>query len=156
MVEAEATITLAKDSADILLAPGGNLVQNLFVEESALAASAKFKDTVRDTFIDGPKRLRESLPFGSFLPPLPFEGRFAPFVQKTEKELKAQQLADKIASVVDRESNNNGVSRETSSSAVVLNSLRSLDAEQAALVLKVCTFLEFVYYFVTSNKGVVG
>ena len=43
----EATITLAKDSADILLAPGGNLVQNLIVEESATALSAQVKDTLR-------------------------------------------------------------------------------------------------------------
>ena len=80
MAEAEATITLAKDLAGIFLAPGGNLVQNLLVEESALATSAQFKDSVRDAFVDGSQRFRDALPFGvgSMLPPLPFEDQVAP------------------------------------------------------------------------------
>jgi hypothetical protein len=54
MIEAESSITLAKDSADILLASDGNLLQNLLIEESTLAISARFKDQIRVTFIDGP------------------------------------------------------------------------------------------------------
>jgi hypothetical protein len=141
MVEAEATITLAKDSADIFLAPGGNLVQNLLVEEGALAASARFKDSVRETLVDGPKRFRESLPFGvgSMLPPLPFEDQVAPFVIKTEKEIRAQQLAEKIASLVSRngkspDSKEDGINPQAT--AAVIQSLRELEPEQAALVVK--------------------
>jgi hypothetical protein len=52
MIEAESSITLAKDSADILLASEGNLLQNLLIEESTLAISARFKDQIRVTFID--------------------------------------------------------------------------------------------------------
>lgn len=138
MVEAEATITLAKDSADIFLAPGGNLVQNLLVEESALAASARFKDSVRDAFVDGPQRFRDALPFGvgSMLPPLPFEDQVAPFVIKTEKEIKAQKLAEKIVALVPR----NGKSPEdginVQATSAVIQSLRELEPEQTALVLK--------------------
>ena len=86
MIEAESSITLAKDSADILFAPEGNLLQNLLIEESALAISAQFKDQVRVTFFDGPKLFRDSLPFGvgSFLPPLPFEEQMEPFIRKTK------------------------------------------------------------------------
>lgn len=150
MIEAEATITLAKDSADIFLAPDGNLIQNLFIDESALAASAQFKDTIRETLVDGPQRFRDSLPLGigSFLPPLPFEQRVAPFVVKSEKEIQAQALAEKLSTVL---MSRNG---ETSSSALVpqgnaamdggfptttsavVQSLRELEPEQAALVLK--------------------
>ena len=67
---AEATITLAKDSADILLAPEGNLVQNLIVEESATALSAQVKDTLREVLLRNPERIRSSLPLGlgNFLP----------------------------------------------------------------------------------------
>jgi hypothetical protein len=150
MIEAEATITLAKDSADIFLAPDGNLIQNLFIDESALAASAQFKDTIRETLVDGPQRFRDALPLGigSFLPPLPFEERVAPFVIKSDKEIQAQALAEKLFTVL---MSRNG---ETSSSALVtkdatgidgefptttsavVQSLRELEPEQAALVLK--------------------
>jgi hypothetical protein len=142
MIDAEATITLTKDSADILLAPEGNLVQNLLVEEGALAASARLKDRVRDALVDGPQRFRESLPFGvgSFLPPLPFEQIIAPFVEKTEKEIRAQQLAEKIASLVpqslDRPPSAIAAADDTSAITTVMSSLRELEPEQAALVLK--------------------
>jgi hypothetical protein len=150
MIEAEATITLAKDSADIFLAPDGNLIQNLFIGESALAASAQFKDTIRDTLVDGPQRFRDSLPLGigSLLPPLPFEERVAPFVIKSEKEIQAQALAEKLSTVLmsrnGESSSSVFVPKEnpavdggfpTTTSAVV-QSLRELEPEQAALVLK--------------------
>lgn len=144
MVEAEATITLAKDSADILLNPDGNLVQNLLVEESALAASARFKDSVRASFVDGPQLFRDSLPFGAgaLLPPLPFESQLAPFLTKTEKEIKAQRLAEKIADFVaphaGHEKIRDGVERgiNPEATAAVVETLRELEPEQAALVLK--------------------
>lgn len=133
LTEAESAITLAKDSADIFLSPGGNLVQNLLVEESALAASAQFKDTVRVTFVEGPQRFRDALPFGvgSIFPPLPFEDQVAPFLRKTEKEIKAQQLGEKIIALAystDEES--------TPATAAVMESLRGLEPEQAALIVK--------------------
>jgi len=144
MIEAEATITLAKDSCDILLNPNGNLVQNLLIEESALAASARFKDTVRESLVDGPQRFRDSLPFGAgaLLPPLPFEDQVAPFVRKTEKEIKAQQLAIKISEFVAPSAGHDkvrdGVERGINPEATtaVVETLRDLEPEQAALVLK--------------------
>ena len=144
LVEAEAAITLAKDSADVLLAPEGNLVQNLLVEESVLAASARFKDQVRESFVDGPQKFRDSLPFGvgNFLPPLPVEA-VAPFVKKTENEEKAQQLVDKLAKVAgsnmapipardSSEEGNNGPIDTDALNAFV----GDLDPEQAALIVK--------------------
>jgi hypothetical protein len=141
MVEAEATITLAKDSADILLAPGGNLVQDLLVEESALAASARFKDAVRRTLVDGPQQFRDSLPLGvgSMLPPLPLEGALTPFLRKTPQEAKAQELAEKFSSLVSAASpimSKQGTGSDTAAIEQVMENLRGLDAEQAALVLK--------------------
>jgi hypothetical protein len=149
MVEAEATMTLAKDSADVLLAPEGNLVQALIVEESALAASANIKDIVKLQLIDTPRQFRESLPFGigSFLPPLPFESQFEPFVRKTSKEIRAQQLTDKIMSIAQSQtqqksstvpngSTTTDISNNTDGINTVLETIRSLEPEQAALVLK--------------------
>lgn len=144
MVEAEATITLAKDSADILLAPSGNLVQDLLVEESALAASAQFKDAVRRALVDGPQQFRDSLPLGvgSLLPPLPFEAPLTPFLRKTPQEEQAQALAEKIAQLAPSAAAASGVSSGGSGGSdnravsQVVDSLRELDAEQAALVLK--------------------
>ena len=145
MMEAEATITLAKDSADIVLAADGNLIQNLIVDESALAASAQIKDSVRETFVDGPQRFRDSLPLGvgSLLPRLPFEEQLAPFVKKTEKEIQAQALADKIVTVLTARNAQSDSSRKSdvvdgspTTASDVLQSLRELEPEQAALVLK--------------------
>jgi hypothetical protein len=141
MVEVEATITLAKDSADILLAPGGNLVQDLLVEESALAASAQFKDAVRRALVDGPQHFRDSLPLGvgSLLPPLPFEDQLTPFVRKSPQEEQAQALAEKLSTLVPVSSateSQQGIGGDTVAISQVVESLRGLDVEQAALVLK--------------------
>jgi hypothetical protein len=77
----EAAITLAKDSADILLTPEGNLVQNLIVEESATALSAQVKDTLRELLVSNPERIRSSLALGlgNFLPKGPVE-QLEPFL----------------------------------------------------------------------------
>jgi hypothetical protein len=147
MIEAESSITLAKDSADILLAPEGNLLQNLLIEESALAISARFKDQVRVTFVDGPKLFRDSLPFGvgSFLPPLPFEEQVEPFIRKTKEETKAQVLAEKLLTLVPRQGNApksnlppiaSTASINGESTSALVQTLRSLEPEQAALVIK--------------------
>lgn len=105
MAQTEATLTLAKDSADILLNRKGNLVQQLLIEESVQATSAQVKDNLKDVLVDGPRRFRESLPFGagSFLPPLPFETQLRPFIGKTEDEVKAQQLTEKLLSLVSKQ-----------------------------------------------------
>ena len=96
----EAAITLAKDSADILLAPEGNLVQNLIVEESATALSAQVKDTLREVLLDNPERIRSSLPLGlgNFLPKGPVE-QLEPFLTKSQREEKVQALAQKLSSL---------------------------------------------------------
>ena len=125
LTEAEATITLAKDSADILFAPEGNLIQNMLVEESSLAASATFKDVMRETLVEGPQRLRAVLPFGFALPPLPFEDKVAPFVQKSEKEMKAQELAETMVKLLPE-----------TSEAEWMTQLTDMDPEQAALVVR--------------------
>jgi hypothetical protein len=135
--EAEAAITLAKDSADVLLDPKGNLIQNLLVEEGALAASARFKDDVKNSLVDGPQRFRDSLPFGAggFLPPLPFEVAVAPFLRKTEAEEKAQQLLGKLGGLV-RAGGGDG-DRQLAADPTTLNELiNDLQPEQAALIVK--------------------
>jgi len=105
IAQAEAALTLAKDSADILLAADGNLVQNILIDESALAASANVKDVLRNTLVDGPKRFRESLPvIGSILPPLPLEKGVAPFLKKSKQEENAQDLMGKISAFIPRPS----------------------------------------------------
>jgi len=52
LAETEATITLAKDAAHILLSSEGNLVQNLLLNETAAAATASIKDTMGSFLID--------------------------------------------------------------------------------------------------------
>ena len=95
----EATLTLAKDTADILLAPKGNLVQNLLIEESATAVSAQVKDALREALITNPERIRSSLPLGigNLLPKPPTE-ELEPFLKKSTKEHNVQVLAEKFAS----------------------------------------------------------
>ena len=139
--EAEAAIALAKDSADILLTENGSLLQTLLLEEGALATSAGVKDSLRDAFVDRPKRIRDSLPFGvgSILPPLPFESQMEPFVRKTSAETKAQDVAKKIASLTVRRQPPGSDGNSSDPREAVhqfLERLRELDPEQAALVLR--------------------
>jgi len=103
----EATITLVKDSADILLAPEGNLVQNLIVEESATAFSAQMKDTFREVLINNPERIRNNVPFGlgRFLPVGPI-AQIEPFLTKSKKEEKILTLAQKLTSMINTDSIN--------------------------------------------------
>lgn len=100
--EAEAAILLAKDSADVLLDPAGNLVQNLLMEEGALAASAQFKDEMKRLFVDTPQQFRDALPLGVglFLPKLPIESTIEPFVKKTKNEEKALRLVEKLRQII--------------------------------------------------------
>ncbi|KAG7347087.1 ABC1 family-domain containing protein [Nitzschia inconspicua] len=100
--EAEAAILLAKDSADVLLDPAGNLVQNLLMEEGALAASAQFKNEMKRLFIDTPQQFRDALPLGVglFLPKLPIESSMEPFVKKTKSEEKALRLVEKLRQII--------------------------------------------------------
>ena len=139
--EMQGAVTLAKDSADILLAPKGNLVQNMLVEESVLAASARFKDDLKKAVVDGPERLRGAMPFGvgKILPPLPFENHFKrqlePFIRKTSSETNAQELAEKMMKLVPqttRSDPNNPVDP----SRMLVSTLREMEPEQAALLLK--------------------
>jgi len=93
----EATLTLARDSADILLAPEGNLVQNLLVEESATAANANIKDTLREILIENPERIRSSLPLGigNLLPKGPVK-EVERFLSKSQREVQVQTLLAKF------------------------------------------------------------
>merc|ERR1712232_1341490 len=95
----EATISLAKDSADILLAPEGNLIQKILVEESATALNAQIKDSLREVLLDNPERIRNSLPLGigNLLPKGPVK-QVDSFLQKSHKEEKVQQLVEKLSS----------------------------------------------------------
>lgn len=135
MQEAEAAITLAKDSADILLDPKGNLVQNLLVEEGVLAASARFKDEVRRSVLEGPERLRDALPFGTFLPPLPFEDlikkQLEPFLRKTAAENNAQELAERLVKLLPQR-----VTNESDRRKLFVRTLRNMEPEHAALLLR--------------------
>ena len=142
IAQAEAALTLAKDSADILLAADGNLVQNILIDESALATSANVKDALRNTLLDGPKRFRESLPvIGSILPPSPLETGVAPFLKKTTQEENAQALIGKISAMFPRPqpptfpggSTIDGVPFATESTA---SANSRIDPEQAAMVAK--------------------
>ncbi len=94
----EAAIALAKDSADILLHPTGNLVQNIFLKESATAVHANMKDMMREILIENPERLRSTLPFGFLLPKFPAE-QVAIFLQKSQREEQIQTLLRKFPAI---------------------------------------------------------
>lgn len=94
----EAAIALAKDSADILLHPTGNLVQNIILKESATAVHANMKDLMREILIDNPQRLRSTLPFGFLIPKFPAE-QVALFLQKSQREEQIQTLLTKFPSI---------------------------------------------------------
>lgn len=140
--ETEAALTLATDAADILLKPEGSLVQKLLLEESVRATSAQVKDNVRSVLVDGPKQFRDSLPFGagSILPPLPFEDTVQPFVAKSDDEVKAQQLAEKLTSLVSKQQlerlqNGGNLNGSENDLTPALNSLlEDLEPEQLAIL----------------------
>jgi hypothetical protein len=143
--DAEAAVALAKDSADVLLAPGGNLVQNLLVEEGALATSADVKDLLT-LFADGPQKLRDSLPLGTFLPKLPLEDSVRPFLKKTEAEMKAQSLVKNVSTVIPQPTISNPLllgsvqsdALEDTARTTSLSTLRvpNIEPEQAAYYAK--------------------
>jgi hypothetical protein len=141
LAQAEAAITLAKDSADILLAPEGNLVQNVLVEESVLATSANVKDALRNILVDGPRKFRKSLPLiGSVLPPSSLEKSIAPFLKKTTQEEKAQDLVGKFSTMIqtprmpsfDGMTVDGGVPFARANDSPTTN--QGIDPEQAAMV----------------------
>ena len=143
IAQAEAALLLAKDSADILLAADGNLVQNILIDEGVLATSANVKDALRRALVDRPKQIRESLPLsiGSILPPSPFETGVAPFLKKTKQEENAQELIGKISASIPRPSPPSlpGVSTIDGVPFATESSTRgdsSIDPEQAAMVAK--------------------
>lgn len=138
--EVEASVTLAKDSADILLNPKGSLLQSLLVEESVLAASAGFKDTLRSA-VTSPEQFRQGLPMGigNLLPPLPFENhvrrQLEPFIEKTTDESKALELASKLGELVSTKSPASRREAETLLTKFV-SELREMDAEQTAFLMR--------------------
>jgi len=94
----DATLTLAKDIADILFAPGGNLVQNLLIEESATAVNANVKDALRQLLVNNPESFRSSLPLGlgNFLPKGPVH-EVEKYLSKSEREMQVQALLQKFS-----------------------------------------------------------
>lgn len=130
--QTETVIDLAKDSAEIILSSDGNLLQSLLLEEGALATSAGTKDFVKAALLETPERVRSTLPFGDLLPKLPFEEQVQPFLEKSATEERAQLLAEKLLEAIQT---SDGRSLSPSSGSA-LETLRSLDAEQAALVLR--------------------
>ena len=138
--EVEASVTLAKDSADILLNPKGSILQSLLVEESVLAASAQFKDTLR-TAVTSPEKFRKDLPMGlgNLLPPLPFEDhvrrQVEPFIEKTEDESKALELASKLGELVSTKSPATRREAEALLTKFIAE-MREMDAENQAFVMR--------------------
>lgn len=138
--EVEAAVTLAKDSADILLNPKGNLVQHLLLEEGAKAASARVKDTLR-LAVTGPEEFRKSLPLGlgGLLPSLPFEhhvrSQVEPFIEKTIEEIKAQELTEKLSKTLTSKAPHSGRDAQRVAAKLVAQ-LRELDPEHAAMVVR--------------------
>jgi len=160
--EAEAAILLAKDSADVLLDPAGNLVQNLLMEEGALAASAQIKDELKRLLVDTPQQFRDTLPLGvgTFLPKLPIENSIEPFIKKTKNEEKALRLVEKLREIIANRSEESRsrnaflggmrhatgarlqtVSHQSGAAGMSISSsmnslLNDLEPEQAALIVK--------------------
>jgi hypothetical protein len=134
--ETEASITLVKDSADLLLAPSGNLVQNLLISESSLATSASIKDALRNAIIDGPTSFKESLPLnlGAFLPSPPFVNEIRPFLEKTTEEMKAQELLSRLSTMIDRPSP--GSTATSDQSAQISSFINGLVPEEVALIAR--------------------
>lgn len=126
-----ATITLVKDTADVLLAEEGNLLQNILVNETAAIVTASAKDLLRDLLIDRPLEVRKQLPFGDRLPQPMFKERFIkPFLTKTEDEAKAQDLVQRLAP---RQQTNE---RTVPYDGDINKFLEDVEPEQVALILK--------------------
>mmetsp|Transcript_11421 Transcript_11421/g.17180 ORF Transcript_11421/g.17180 Transcript_11421/m.17180 type:complete len:943 (-) Transcript_11421:117-2945(-) len=148
LADTEAAITLAKDGAEILLNPKGNFVQNLLVDETAAATSAQIKDALKDVLLDNPYRIKASLPLnlGSFLP-VPLEKELAPFFEKSDGEIKAQALLNKVTAAaapslptlpslpnLNGAANTNGENDNTTNSASTNSGESSIDPEQLAVI----------------------
>lgn len=103
-------VTLAKESADIVLADN-SMVQRLLLEESTLATSAQVKDAL------------SRLPGATFIDA---------FLQKSPSEEKAQQLLNKLLAA----SAPNGDSSSTTTSPTPQELVSSLEAEQVAMIVK--------------------
>lgn len=135
----EATLTLAKDSAEILLAPKGNLVQNILIEEGATAVNAMMKDNLKQLFVDNPKQLRSNLPFGlgNVLPEGPVD-ELERFFQKSDREIQLQLLIEKLSSNVTPPSELGDIVRSLrlQNSESLANFVESMNAEQLAMFSK--------------------
>jgi len=135
-IDAQNAIELAKSGADIILAPKGNLIQNILVDEGAAAFTAKLKDSLRYALVENPNRIRSNLPLnlGSLLPK-PFENEISPFLRKTAEEERAQNLVKKLVEVIDGQAQSTG-SDGARNMLISTERLRDLDPEQLALVSK--------------------
>ena len=126
--DAEKSVELVKIGADLILAPNGNVIQNILIDEGVSAINAQLKDSLRLALLDTPTRFRSSLPLnlGNFLPK-PLENEFSPFLKKTDEEVRSQKLLSQVVGLLNTEVN---TAQPTGSSPANLN------AEQIALILK--------------------
>jgi hypothetical protein len=132
---AQESLELVKLGADIILAPQGNLIQTIIVDEGVSALNAQIKDVLRMALLENPTRIRSNLPLnlGNLLP-FPLEREFTPFLNKTDDEIRAQQLINQMMELVDIQ----GKSTRESSQTMPSLSRRGveLDAEQIAILSK--------------------
>lgn len=129
------SLELVKLGADIILAPQGNLIQTIIVDEGVSALNAQIKDVLRLALLENPARIRSNLPLnlGNLLP-FPLEREFTPFLSKTDDERRAQNLINQMMELVDIQ----GKSARESSQTIPSLSSRGveLDAEQIAILSK--------------------
>lgn len=131
-MDTQSLVSLFKESADILLASEGNLVQSLLIGEGVQAVSGNAKDAAF-FFISLSKQTRDRLPFGigQILPPLPFEDRIEPFLMKTPEQMKAQRLLEIISTQFQRED----IGRD-SVGVTNTDTFKDIDPEEIALIAK--------------------
>lgn len=134
-MDTQSVVSLFKESADILLASEGNLIQSLLIGEGVQAVSANAKDSA-SRLLNLSKQTRDRLPFGigTILPSLPFEDRVEPFLVKTPEQVKAQRLLEIISAQFRREDADH---RAGSSSDVIDSNLfKDIDPEEVAIIAK--------------------
>jgi hypothetical protein len=137
-MDTQSLITLLKESANVLLASEGNLIQSLLIGESVQAVSGNVKDAA-GRLLGMSKEARERLPFGRLLPSISFEDRFEPFLLKTPEQAKAQKLVETFTSQLQRDNSgatDRGSKVKSDDDVSVTKFLQGLDPEEAALIVK--------------------
>lgn len=123
--QTETAITLAKDSADILLSSKPNILQNLLLEESTAVATGSLKSTLKRILVDNRRDIRDRLPF---LPGKGVEDRISVFLEKSDEEKQALDLLNRL--------NERGSNINSDVASDIGDAAQDLDAEEVALVVK--------------------